>query len=238
MKPRVNIILIILLINISFLSAQQKEEEGFILIQGVVFDAKNMKPLPNTHYILNELFGNVTDEKGEFSIYIRGDDTIRFSYVGYRDFLFIPGDTLKGKLFTAGIFLQSDTLSIGEVIVVPRIPNLRTEILANKPVVSSEERNARNNIAASAFEGVHTRGELGDPATNFELLKRKQIHEAYEKGAIPSDRMVGINFLAIPAAIIYFSKGSNKRPEPPPPLIPQKEIDRMKEIYRKNLEKK
>jgi len=238
MRPGVLTILIPLLIISYGLSAQQKIKEDFILVQGIVFDAKSLEPLPNAHFILNGLFGNVTDENGEFSIFLREDDTLRFSYIGYMDFLFTPGDTLKARMYTAGIFLESDTLAIGEVIVVPRIPDLRTQIMMESPEVSPEIRNAKNNIAASVYEGLTTEEQLGDPSANFDLIKRKQILNAYEKGAIPSDRMVGLNFLTIPAAILYFSNGPPERPEPPRPLIQQKEIERMKEIYRRNLEKR
>ncbi len=236
MITRINIAFVILLLNLS-LSAQQREQENLILIQGVVMDATSLEPMPNTHFILNRIFGNVTNEKGEFSIYMEKNDTVRFSYMGYQDFIFIPSDTLTGNLFTAGIFLQTDTMSVGEVIVVPRLPDLRTGILMESPTIAPELRNARNNIAASVYEGIYSQEQLGAPSANYDLLKRKQILDAYEKGAIPSDRMVGLNFLTIPAAILYFSKGLPERPEPPRPMIPQKDIDRMKELYRQTLTK-
>ncbi|HDZ40488.1 MAG TPA: hypothetical protein ENH59_02245 [Bacteroidetes bacterium] len=237
MKLRINIALLSLLLGSSMLPAQQKAQDNYILLQGIVMDAVSLEPLPNVHVVLNDLFGNATDGKGEFALYIRKDDTIKFSHVGYRDFLFVPGDTLTGNYFMAGIFMQSDTMAVGEVIVVPRIPNLRTGILLDQPDVTPELRNARNNIAASAYRGLHSQEQLGVPSANYELLKRKQILDAYEKGAIPSDRMVGLNFLAIPAAVLYFSKGLPERPHPPGPAITQQEINRMKELYREKINK-
>ncbi len=235
MLARINSTVVILFINLSLLSAQQKEKEDLILFQGVVMDANSLKPLSNAHYILNNIFGNVTDDKGEFAIYMVKTDTLRFSHVGYQDYIYTPSDTLTGKMYTAGIFMQSDTLAIGEVIVVPRLPDLRTGLLMESPSIDPQLRNARNNIAASVHEGIYSQEQLGVPSANYEMLKRKQILDAYEKGAIPSDRMVGLNFLTIPAAILYFSKGLPERPEPPRPLIPQKDIERMKELYRKKI---
>lgn len=232
------IIFSILLLNLTLLSAQQRERDNLLLIQGVVIDGSSLEPLPNTHFILNKVFGNVTDEKGEFSIYIGINDTIKFTYVGYQDFIFTPSDTLTGNIFTAGIFMQSDTMSVGEVIVMPRLPDLRAGILLESPVEEPELRNAKNNIAASVYSGIYSQEQLGAPSANYDLLKRKQLLDAYEKGAIPSDRMVGLNFLTIPAAIMYFSKGLHEHPEPPRPMISRKDIDRMKELYRKNMEKR
>jgi hypothetical protein len=233
---RINTVLVVLLLNITLLSAQQKEQENLILIHGVVMDANSLEPMPNVHFILNKIFGNNTDEKGEFSIYMDKKDTLRFTHIGYRDFIFSPSDTLKGSMFTAGIFLQSDTMFVGEVIVVPRLPDLRTGILLESPSIDPELRNAKNNIAASVHEGIYSEEQLGAPSANYNILKQKQILNAYEKGAIPSDRMVGLNFLTIPAALLYFSKGLPERPEPPVPMIPQKDIERMKELYRKKIE--
>lgn len=132
-------VFVILLLNLSFMSAQQQERAKLILFQGVVMDAASLEPLPNTHFILNKAVGNVTDEKGEFSLYIEKDDTIKFSHVGYRDFIYTPSDTLRGNAFTAGI--------------------------------------------------------------------------------------------------LFFSKGLPEKPEPPRPMIPQKDIERMKELYRERINK-
>ncbi|MDT8400252.1 MAG: hypothetical protein RQ743_01040 [Bacteroidales bacterium] len=238
MKQRIYITLLSLLLCFSALTAQQKAQDKYILLQGIVMDALSLDPLPNVHYVLNEILGNVTDEEGEFALYIRKDDTVRFSHIGYRDFIFVPGDTLAGNYFMAGIFMQSDTTALGEVIVVPKIPNPRTGILLDQQELAPELRNARNNIAASAYLGLHSQEQLGAPSANYELLKRKQMLDAYEKGAIPSDRMIGLNLLTIPAAVLYFSKGLPERPPPPRPAITRQEIDRMKELYRQRISKR
>ena len=237
MTGRVCILTLILLLSVQLLTCQEKTVEDLILLQGVVMDAERLEPLPNAHYVLNRMFGNVTDEKGEFSVYLGKKDTLRISYVGYQDIVFTTADTLQGDTFTAGFFLYSDTLALGEVIIVPRIPDLSTGILLQSPVVSQEEMNARNNLAASVYQGLNSQQQLGDPSANYELLKRKHMQDAVEKGAIPSDRMVGLNFLTIPAAIMYYAKGPPDRSKPPRPMISQKEIERMKDLYRKNLEK-
>ena len=108
------IIFVLLLLNLSVLSAQQRD--SLLLIQGVVMDGNSLGPLPNTHFILNKVLGNVTDEKGEFSVFIGKNDTIRFTYVGYQDFVFSPSDTLTGDIFIAGIFMQGNQIIIKSIM--------------------------------------------------------------------------------------------------------------------------
>lgn len=225
-----------MILHVPLLQAQQAQKD-FILLHGLVMDAKTGEPLSNVHFILNKSSGNITDREGEFSLFLKQDDTVRFTHMGYQDFIFTPGDSLEeGNIYTAGIFMQSDTLVVGEVIIIPKIPDLRASILTASPALSEEERNARNNVAASVYTGLKSSERLDNPLANYNMLKRKQVLEAYEKGAIPSDRMTGINFLTLPAALIKLAQPAPGRPDPPRPLIKQEEIERMKEIYRKKLE--
>ncbi len=234
---RLNILLLVMMLYMPVLTAQKAVSDDFILLHGIVMDARTFETISNVHFILNQSYGNITDGKGEFSLFLKQADTIRFTHMGYQDFIYTPGDTLKeGNIYTAGIFMQSDTLVVGEVIVIPRIPDLRVSMLTGSRELSQKERNARNNIAVSVYQGLNSGERLDNPSANYNILKRKQVFEAYEKGAIPSDRMIGINFLILPVALINLAKPAPGRPDPPRPLIRQKDVEKMKEIYRKNLE--
>lgn len=235
---RLTILFLVMMLHMPALMAQKEASDDFILLHGIVMDARTSETLSNVHFILSQSNGNITDGKGEFSLFLKQTDTIRFTHLGYQDFIFTPGDTLKeGNIYTAGIFMQSDTLAVGEVIVIPRIPDLRASILTGSPELSQEERNARNNIAVSVYQGLNSVERLDNPSANYNMLKRKQVLDAYGKGAIPSDMMIGINFLSLPAVIIKLFKPAPRPPDPPRPLVKQKDVEKMKEIYRRNLKK-
>ena len=82
-------------------------------------------------------------------------------------------DTLAGKEFIAGIYMKSDTLSIGEVIIVPRFSNLKSEILNSQSKTPSTMDNAKYNVAVSAYAGRNSINTLSDPASNYGSIKTK-----------------------------------------------------------------
>ena len=230
MRPRLINILIILLFFPCVLSSQLIENDRYILLHGIVMDAKTREPIPNVHYVLNNTYGNITDQEGEFSVYMTRDDTIRFTYVGYQDFVYSPADTLAEEAYTAGIFMQSDTLALGEVVVIPRLPDLRTDILSDPPRISPEIKNAVGNLEVAVYQGVMSKRELDYPRANYYSLKRQQVLDAFEKGTLPPEWMVGLNILAFPG-FVRSSRGPADRPEPPRPSVSREDINRMKRIY-------
>lgn len=215
---------------------QEQELNEQILLHGLVMDASTQTALSNVHYIIANAFGGATTQEGKFSMYISRYDTVVFSYVGYSDFYFTLSDTLVGNSFVAGIFMETDTLSVGEVIVLPRMSDLRTEFRNTDVEISRELINAKNNLEVATYQGLHSESALGDPGTNYELLRRKQVISAYEKGGIPSDQMLGLNLIsAIPVGIFLLKNGLPGKPEPPEPHVSDREIERMINLYKRNL---
>ncbi|MEZ5001001.1 MAG: hypothetical protein R2744_11560 [Bacteroidales bacterium] len=118
--------------------------------------------------------------------------------------------------------------------------DLRTEFnMSGSPEVSQEIVNAQNNLMISTYQGLNNQATLGDPETNYSLLKQKQTIDAYEKGGIPSDRMVGLNVISlIPTTIYLLANGLPEKPPPPKPHVSNNDIEKMKRAYRDALEQK
>jgi hypothetical protein len=232
----ITILLLVLLISGDLLRAQESKLNEQILLHGLVMDASTQRPLSNVHYIINNDFGGATTDQGKFSMYIYRSDTVVFSYMGYSDFQLNLSDTLVGNSFVAGVFMETDTLAIGEVIVLPRMGDLRSEFRNTNVEVSRELVNARNNLEVATYQGLNSESSLGEPGSNYELLRRKQIITANEMGGIPSDQMIGLSiFSTIPAAIYLLKNGLPQKPAPPEPHVSNREINRMIELYRKSL---
>ncbi len=91
--------------------------------------------------------------------------------------------------------------------------------------------NARYNVAVSAYQGRNSQSKLGDPATNYTHLSQKQKVDAYERGGIPSDKMVGLSpLLLIPAAYLLIH-GLPEKPAPLKPQLSDQEVDQIQKKY-------
>lgn len=210
-----------------------------ILIHGIVRDAVTLTPLGNSQIIINRSLNSLSDRDGAFYFRVNKKDTIIISQLGYKSMVFYIGDTLQtGREYAAGIFLKTDTVSIDEVIIIPRLANLKYDIL-NTPVSSTPEiENARYNIAISAYQGRISQGKLGDPSSNYNVIHQKQRIDAYEKGGIPSDRMVGLSpFMILPAAYLLIH-GLPPTPAPMKSPLSKKEIDDINKKYLESVNRK
>jgi hypothetical protein len=215
---------------------QEKENSGIrILFRGLVMDATTLLPVGNSQILINRKFSSVSGNDGTFSFYVNRSDTVLFKRLGYKSSIMYVSDTLKGNEFIAGIYMKTDTLSISEVVIIPRFINLKSEIMNSRSKTPSTFDNARYNVAVSAYQGRNSQNRLGDPADNYALLSHKQKIDASERGSIPSDKMIGISpLLIIPAAYLLI-KGFPERPGPMEQQLTSREIDQIQKKYLETL---
>jgi len=194
-------------------------------------DASTFAPISNSQILINRNFTSVSGIDGTFAFFVNRSDTILFKHIGYKSTLFAVSDTLIGKDFVAGIYMKSDTVSIGEVVIVPRFTNLKSQILNAPSKVPATMNNARYNVAISAYQGRTTQGKLGDPATNYVYLRQRQKINAYEKGGIPSDQIAGISpLLLLPAAYLIIH-GAPDKPAPYEYRLTNQELEQIQKKY-------
>ena len=229
-----------IILSICFLNqtvyCQEKGNAGNrILFHGLVMDAITLSPVAKSQIIINRAFSSVGSDDGTFAFYVNRNDTVIFRNLGYRATILYVSDTLTGSEFIAGVYMQTDTLSIGEVVIVPRFINIKSEILNSRSKTPAIFENARYNVAVSAYQGRNSQGKLGDPASNYALLSQKQKIDAFEKGGIPSDKMVGLSpFLLIPAAYLLI-RGLPEKPAPLKPQLTDYEVDQIQKKYKETL---
>jgi hypothetical protein len=229
-RETVPLLLLLLCFNPGF-SQENVKPELRTLFRGLVLDASDMVPLPNTQIMINKVFSSVSDHDGSFSFYADRSDTIIFRILGYKSETLKLNDTLSGQEFIAGIYMQRDTMSIGEVVIIPRYVNLRSDILNSPSKTPSTFENARYNVAISAYQGKTTAGKLGDADNNYSALKQKQKISAFERGGIASENIAGINpFILIPAAYLLF-KGFPEKPPAYKSNLTESEIDQIQQTY-------
>ena len=215
-------------------SGQESDNQGSrMLFQGIIMEKQNEIPLPNAHIFINRSLSSASNEDGRFAFYAAKNDTVIFSLLGYKPLFFHISDTLSGREFVAGIYMSADTVSIDEVVILPRLANLRSDIFNPRSEKSRQNQNASNNLELSAYQAKMNQNKLGDPSTNYEVLRQRQKDDAYTKGQIPSDRIVGLSpLLLIPAAYMLL----HGLPEKPAPLQPSLTEQEVNEIHKRYLE--
>lgn len=212
------------------LQAVFAQQSGPILFHGVVFDAVTREPLPDAHWKVSGRSAGAADSRGMFSLYAQRNDTVTFTCIGYRHFNMTVRDTLRAREYTAGIYLTADTTMIPAVVVIPRLGNIRAEIMSERPSRNQEVINATNNLRMAVYQGLTNAPELGDPATNYELLRQKQRTDAYEKGQISSSQMVGLSPFTLIPLIYMLAVGPPEDPTPPAPHISVREMDYLRQV--------
>ena len=89
------------------------------LISGTVLNDANDKPLQNVHVVnLNRVVGTVTKSKGEFSIRASVNDTLYFSYLGFKSIrVRVTNDWLKYD--DIKIKMTELSIALEEVVIRP-----------------------------------------------------------------------------------------------------------------------
>jgi hypothetical protein len=117
------------------------------------------------------------------------------------------------------------------VIILPRLPNLKADMMNLKKESDPKLENAVSNISNAAYIGRTTPSNLGDPTFNYKYLQQRQNISAYEKGGIASEKSIALNpFILIPAAYMLL-KGLPEAPTPPEPRISQKDLDDLNKTF-------
>jgi hypothetical protein len=224
------ILFMIIICNTSGYGRSVKPQEYKIIFSGIIRDASTLSPLPNSQITVNRSFVAISDEEGTFSIGVSRRDTVTFSILGYQPAYFYVSDTLTGRNFMAGVYLKTDTLSIGEVIIVPRMQSLKYDIY-KAPETTPEMENAKYNMAVSGYQGRIAISRLGDPESNYAVIHQNNLRNASEKGTIPSDRMVGLSPFMLVGGVYLLINGLPPKPTPMKTPLTRQELDQIHKKY-------
>jgi hypothetical protein len=222
------ILMLVPVVTVAQLPVQQGDR---ILFRGVVISASSEERLPGSQIFINRSYITSSRPDGTFSFFAFKLDTIIFTQLGYKPESLVVSDTIKAREFLTGVYLKTDTIDIGEVIILPRMPNLKADMMNIKKESDPKLENAVSNISNAAYIGRTTPSNLGDPTFNYNYLRQKQNISAYEKGGIASEKSIALNpFILIPAAYMLL-KGSPEAPTPPEPRISQKDLDDLNKTF-------
>ena len=223
----------ILLVLSSALPGQSPKDLP-IKISGLVFSEDGLLPLPNVHFrIESRKIAGLTNMQGRFAVNTNHFDTIRFTYIGYKDAFFVVADTMLPGGYVAAIILSRDTILIQEIVILPRRKSLRQEFINAEPVTDPDLENAKRNLQVAAYQGVTGKGIEWDSDMSYDLQARRMEMKAMNLGMVSPDQMIALNFIAVIPYMIYKLNQGEEGFKAPDVFITEAEIDALLENYLK-----
>lgn len=109
----------LLIFLLGFVGISQETQEETQIFTAIVVNAQSDRPLESVHIVnLNKVLGTITNNKGEFSISASVNDTIYFSYLGFKSQkIRVTNDMFKFK--DTKVALTELAYALEEVIVRP-----------------------------------------------------------------------------------------------------------------------
>lgn len=224
---------------VSFELSGQSDRQSLVKISGVVFESDSLIPLPNAHFqILHKNIAGMTNPSGRFEVLILSGDTLKFTFVGYKDSYYKVVDTLNVGEYVIGVFLTRDTIQIQEVVVYPRRKDLRQDFLGIKTEQNLQLDNAKRNINISTYQGLNGKQVLWDSDEAYKMAYQKRKMEAENLGMVAPDQMVGINFLVLIPYVLYKLNNPEVTKPPDDIYISETEYENLLNEYKIQLKKK
>jgi len=177
--------LTILILLISLSLAGYAQDEDLIQLSGVIRN-EFLQPLQFTHILIaNQNRGTISDQKGMFSFIVEPYDTILFSAVGFKKVGLIIPDTLKTFHLEVDIYMETDTIMIEEVIILPwkTYEEFKEAFLALE-LPDDDMNRAYKNIALIKTQ-IYYSNTTPDPGLNYKYMLQEQYNELYTRGQMP-----------------------------------------------------
>ncbi len=142
-------LLIILTLLAGILYGQDNMPGKYIQVDGIVIDETDT-PIRYVSIISRKIRkGTETDLNGLFSIISAPGDTILFTSIGYKPgYIILPG-IINGPAYSVDIEMQTDTIDIGSVLVLPwkTYEDFKRAVVEFNPPQEEILKNMENNLA-------------------------------------------------------------------------------------------
>tara|TARA_R110001592_G_scaffold15384_8_gene67130 strand:+ start:106 stop:840 length:735 start_codon:yes stop_codon:yes gene_type:complete len=153
-------------------------------VKGVVINSSDDKPLESVNIVnLNQVVGTSTNDKGEFEIYAKPDDTLHFSYLGFKSIeVRVTNDWLK--FGSSKIELTESALALETVVVNQlKLTGYLEVDIKQVPINNNNYRYSISGLPSTGYEasspGAITKiiGSIFNPADFLNRMFGKKSNE-------------------------------------------------------------
>lgn len=177
-----------LAMSVASVSAQD-ENKRFIQIDGLTADDKGYIVPDVSIYSKHLRRGAASDHRGIFSIISLPGDTIFFSAIGYKSTILTVPPSITGNHFITDVILVTDTIMIGEVLVLPwkTYSEFKRAVVENKPVDPLME-NMEYNLAL--VEQQIWSDMRATPGEAYRYTMQQMSDNLYTRGQMPANNLL------------------------------------------------
>lgn len=171
------------------ISGQEAEKARFIQIDGLTNDEHGVL-VPNVSIYSKHLRrGAASDSRGIFSIISIPGDTVFFSAIGFKSTLLTIPSNLAGTNFITDIKMITDTIMIGEVLVLPwkTYSEFKRAVLENKPE-DPLMKNMQYNLAL--VEQQIWSDMRSTPGQGYRYTMQQMSDNLYTRGQSPVNNLL------------------------------------------------
>jgi hypothetical protein len=170
---------------LAFLPSHGQKDDKLIQFSGVVRN-EYLQPLQFVHIlILNKHRGTISDTRGMFSFVVEPSDSIIFSAVGYKRTGVVIPDTLRSHYYPIDVIMESDTVEIREVIILPwKTYQEFKQAFITLELPDDDLQRAFHNLAMIHSQ-IHNPDAPPDPDINYQYQLREQFNARYSLGQTP-----------------------------------------------------
>lgn len=235
-KIKITGLLLFIFISSSTSILAQFGSSDSIHFSGIIFDSENLSPVANVHVYINGKVLSTSNNEGEFFIWARTFDTLSVSHIAYKKIEWIVPDSIDNPDQLIGFFLSPDSVLLSEVLIYPRLNEIRQ--LMNMQLPEDQELvNARNNLKIMAYQaGKPQKQQNWGAEQNQDKQMMKYQSKAFNNGFIPQDQMIPVTAI-IPMAFALIREKYKQENQKNVSLIP-KEQELLKSLYYSELMKR
>lgn len=195
-------------------SAQRVYVSDTITFSGIIINSETEQPMPDVSCRHGNR-GTVSNSDGLFTIRVARQDTVRFTYIGFKPYHVIIPDSLTDREYMLGVFMAPDTVMLSEAVIVRRFGDERRQKLMY----------ARNNMAGVMKQAYAPAQEM-DADMNQRMMINKYARSVEMRGHVDVGLAVGTQSLAAYKQLRFQKKVKDQKV-----WLEPGEIDLLKKIY-------
>jgi hypothetical protein len=190
--------------------AQSAKNDSLIQFSGVLLTRDSLNAVPfATVMIKGSNRGTISDYFGYFSFVAEKGDTIRFTYVGFKDAFFTIPDSLDRKNYSLIQMMDMDTVMLQEAVIYPwpTKEQFRQAFLDLRLPEDDKQIAMRNLERADMKERMENM--RADGSESFKISNRTYANQLYYAGQLPPNNL--LNPIAWAKFIKAWKNGDFKR---------------------------